>query len=147
MQLIKRKLPVNTSILIVLGILILLFGSVALLWSGRAHSNQAMSAMLAKVYFDGEYRVADGAWQKIVSGQHISSTKGDVTLRGNFHMLTPDGEYVGLYSRDLPIALYTNHINLTICEGENEPVVLDMENPLFGDSACGISWTAHAFTI
>ena len=146
MQLIKRKLPVNTSILIVLGILILLFGSVALLWSGRAHSNQAMSAMLAKVYFDGEYRVADGAWQKIVSGQHISSTKGDVTLRGNFHMLTPDGEYVGLYSRDLPIALYTNHINLTICEGENEPVVLDMENPLFGDSACGISWTAHAFT-
>ena len=146
MQLIKRKFPANKSLLAIIGILILLFGAVALLWSGKAGSNQAMSAMLAKVYFDGEYRVADGAWQKIVSGQHISSTKGDVTLRGNFHMLTPDGEYVGLYSRDLPIAFYTNHINLTICEGENEPVVLDMENPLFGDSACGISWTAHTFT-
>ena len=85
MQLIKRKLPVNTSILIVLGILILLFGSVALLWSGRAHSNQAMSAMLAKVYFDGEYRIADGSWQKIVKGNHIPATDGDVTLRGNLY--------------------------------------------------------------
>ena len=146
MQLIKRKLQVNKSLPVILGILILLFGAVALLWSGKAGSNQAMSAMIAKVYFDGEYRIADGSWQKIVSGQHIPATKGDVTLRGNFHMLTPDGEYVGLYGRELPIAFYTNHINLTIYEGESEPYVVDMENPLFGDSACGINWTAHTFT-
>ena len=146
MQLIKRKLACNKSILAVLCILILLFGAVALLWSGRSRSNQAMSAMIAQIYFDGEYRIADGPWQKIVSGQHIPSTKGDVTLRGNFHMLTPDGEYVGLYGRDLPVAFYTNHISLTLYEGENEPVVIDMENPLFGDSACGINWTAHIFT-
>lgn len=146
MQLIKRKLPVNKSILTIFSILILLLGAAALLWSGRANSNQAMSAMLAKVYFDGEYRIADGPWQKITSGQHIPSTQGDVTLRGNFHMLTPDGEYVGLYGRDLPIAFYTNHINLTVYEGKSEPIVMDMENPMFGDSACGINWTAHAFT-
>ena len=146
MQLIKRKPQVNKSLPVILGILILLFGAVALLWSGKAGSNQAINAMVAKVYFDGEYRIADGSWQKIVKGQHIPSTKGDVTLRGNFHMLTPDGEYVGLYGRDLPIAFYTNHINLTIYEGGNEPTVIDMENPLFGDSACGIDWTAHAFT-
>jgi hypothetical protein len=146
MQLIKRKLACNKSILAVLCILILLFGAVALLWSGRSRSNQAMSAMIAQIYFDGEYRIADGPWQKIVNGQHIPSTKGDVTLRGNFHMLTPDGEYVGLYGRDLPVAFYTNHINLTLYEGKNEPVVIDMENPLFGDSACGINWTAHFFT-
>ena len=146
MQLIKRKLACNKSILAVLCILILLFGAIALLWSGRSRSNQAMSAMIAQIYFDGEYRIADGPWQKIVSGQHIPSTKGDVTLRGNFHMLTPDGEYVGLYGRDLPVAFYTNHISLTLYEGENEPVVIDMENPLFGDSACGINWTAHIFT-
>ena len=146
MPFIQRKLPIDKKLLAILGILILLFGAVALLWSGKAGSNQAMSAMLAKVYFDGEYRIADGAWQKIVSGQHIPSTKGDVTLRGNFHVLTPDGEYIGLYGRDLPIAFYTNHINLTIFEGENEPAVIDMENPLFGDSACGINWTAHTFT-
>ena len=130
MQLITRKFPANKSLLAIIGILILLCGAVALLWSGKAGSNQAVSAMIAKVYFDGEYRVADGAWQKIVSGQHISSTKGDVTLKGNFHMLTPDGEYVGLYGRDLPIAFYTNHINLIVYEGENGPFVIDMENPL-----------------
>ena len=146
MQLINSKLQAKKSLLPVLGILILLFGAVALLWSGRANSNQAMSAMVAKVYFDGEYRIADGPWQKIASGQHIPSTKGDVVLRGNLHMLTPDGEYVGLYGRDLPIAFYTNHINLTIYEDENEPFVVDMENPLFRDSACGINWTAYTFT-
>ena len=74
---------------------------------------QAESALIAQVYFDGEYRIADGPWQQIVKGKHIPSTEGDVTLRGNFHMLTPDGEYVGVYSGDTPIALYTDHINLT----------------------------------
>ena len=146
MQLIKSKPQINKSLLALIGILILLFSAIALLWSGKARSNQAMSAMLAQIYFDGEYRIADSPWQTIVRGQHIPSTEGDVILRGNFHMLTPDGEYVGLYGRDLPIAFYTNHINLTIYEGENGPFVVDMENPLFGDSACGISWTAHSFT-
>ena len=36
MQLIKRKLQVNKSLPVILGILILLFGAVALLWSGKA---------------------------------------------------------------------------------------------------------------
>ena len=146
MQVTKRKLQVNRSILAVMSVLILLFGAVALLWSGKAGSNQATSAMLAKIYFDGEYRIADSPWQKIVSGQHIPSTKGDVTLRGNLHMLTPDGEYVGLYGRELPVAFYINHINLTIYEGENDPIVIDMENPLFADSNCGTNWAAHSFT-
>ena len=115
-----------------------------LLWHGNATSNQAEIAMVAQVYFDGEYRIADGPWQEIVEGEHIPSTKGDVTLRGNFHTLTPNGEYIGIYSGDLPIALYIDHIGLTICEGENEPYVMDMENSLFGDSACGKSWTAYS---
>ena len=75
MQLIKNKLRANKLLLIPLGILILLFSAVALLWSGRANSNQAISAMIAKVYFDGEYRIADGSWEKIVSGQHIRQQK------------------------------------------------------------------------
>ena len=136
-----RKLP-----LAAIGIILLFLLAALLLWFGQSNSNQAISAMIAQVYFDGEYRIADGPWQKIVSGQHIPSTKGDVTLRGNFHMLTPYGEYVGLYGRELPIAFYTNHISLTIYEGENGPHVMDMENPIFGESACGTNWTAHAFT-
>ena len=101
----------NITKLIVVGVLLLLLSAVVLLWHGNKTSNQAVPALVAEVYFDGEYRIADGQWQKIVKGNHIPATKGDVTLRGNFHMLAPDGEYVGIYSGEMPIALYTNHIN------------------------------------
>ena len=136
----------NKTKIIVLGIILLLLSAIALLWYGNATSNQAQMAMVAQVYFDGEYRVADGEWQKIVKDEHIPSTKGDVTLRGNFHMLAPDGEYVGIYSDTIPIAFYTNHINLTFFEGENEPFVIDVENPLYGDSACHEDWTAYTLS-
>ena len=145
MQLIKSKLQIKKSLLAVIGILLLLLSAAALLWHGNHNSSQAMSAIVAKVYFDGDYRIGDGPWQKIVSGQHIPATQGDVTLRGNFHMLTPDGEYVGPYNVDMPIALYTNHISLTLLENETEPYVMDIENPLYGDSACCADWTAHVF--
>ena len=58
-------------------------------------------------------------------------------------MLTPDGEYIGIYSGDMPIALYTDHIHLTFYEGENEPYVMDIENPLYGSSTCGAYWNAY----
>ena len=95
----------------IVGILVVLFLAVVLLWHGNANSMQAMPAMVAGVYFDGEYRIADGQWQKIEKGKHISSTEGDVTLRGNFHLVTPDGEYVGVYTDTTPIAHYFNSLN------------------------------------
>ena len=137
---------INKTTLWIVGIFAVLFLALVLLWHGNATSNQAMPAMVAQVYFDGEYRIADGEWQKIVKGNHISSTEGDVTLRGNFHMLAPDGEYVGIYSDSIPIALYTNHINLTFYEGGNEPYIIDVENPLYGDSACHEEWSAYVLT-
>ena len=130
----------------VIGVMLILLLALTLLWHGNENSMQAAPAMVAGVYFDGEYRIADGEWQKIVKGNHISSTEGDVTLRGNFHMLAPDGEYVGIYTDSIPIALYTNHINLTFYEGENEPFIIDVENPLYGDSACHEDWTAYVLT-
>ena len=120
----------NKTFLAFIGILLLLLSAVSLLLFGQATSTQAINALIADVYFDGEYRIGDGPWQKIVAGQHIPATQGDVTLRGNFHMLAPDGEYVGIYNGDMPIALYSNHINLTFYEGENEPFIKDIENPL-----------------
>ena len=146
----RKKEPksrfLNTTTLTIAGVLLLLFAAIILLWHGNANSMQSTPAMVAGVYFDGEYRIADGEWQKIVKGNHISSTEGDVALRGNFHMLTPDGEYVGIYSGDVPIALYTDHINLTFYEGENEPFIIDVENPLYGASACHEDWTAYTLT-
>ena len=123
--------------------IVLILLAVSLLWFNTTNSNQAMGAMLAQVRFYGEYRIGEGQWQDITEGQHIPATKGDVTLRGNFHMLTPDGEYVGVYSGDVPIAFYTNHINLTIYEGENEPFKLEIEDPLYGSSTCGAYWNAY----
>ena len=126
--------------------MLVLFLGVALLWHGKATSWQASPAMVAQVYFAGEYRIGDGPWQEIAEGEHIPATKGDVTLRGNFHMLTPDGEYVGVYRGDVPIAFYTDHISLTFYEKDREPVEIDSENPLYGNSACGVCWFAHTFT-
>ena len=144
---IKNKVcKFNASYLQAIGIVFILLLVVLLLWHGNATSMQAQPALLAQVYFDGEYRIADGSWQQIVKGEHIPSTKGDVTLRGNFHMLTPDGEYIGIYTGDIPIALYVDHISLTFYEGGNEPHIIDIENPLFGDSACGVDWTAYILT-
>lgn len=116
------------------GILLLLLLAVFLLWFGNFTSQQAVPALVGQVYFDGEYRIGDGEWQTIVEGEHIPSTEGDVTLRGNFHMLDPEGGYVGIYRGDMPIALYTDHISLTIREEGAEPYLLDVENPLYGDS-------------
>ena len=130
----------------VAGLLVLLLLAIFLLWFNRSTSTQAIPALIAQVYFDGEYQIEDGEWHKIVEGEHIPATRGDVRLKGNFHMRAPNGEYVGIYRGDLPIAFYTNHINLTIKEGEREPIVMDMENPLYGSSACGVNWTAHFLT-
>ena len=140
----KNKAPAfNKTYLQVVGILILLALAIFLLWFHNSNSMQSIPALIAQVYFDGEYRIGDGDWHEITEGEHIPSTEGDVTLRGNFHMRAPDGEYIGIYRGELPIAFYTNHINLTLTEGNGEPLVMDMENPLYGRSSCGVSWTAH----
>ena len=128
------------------GILLLVLLALFLLWFNKTNSNQAINAIAAQVRFEGEYRIGDGPWQTIVEGQHISATQGDVTLRGNFHMLTPDGEYVGRYSGDTPIAFYADHLSLTVREGENEPFIFSAEYPLLGESFCGAYWEAFAFT-
>jgi len=145
---IKRKgsKRIGVSHLLVGGIVLLVLLALALLWFNNSHSMQAVAAMVADVYFEGEYRISDGEWHKIVEGEHIPSTKGDVTLRGNLHMMTPDGEYVGIYRGDLPVAFYTDHISLTFFEEGREPFVIDAENHLYGQSSCGVSWTAHTFS-
>ena len=133
----------KSSRLQVAGILLLSLLAVLLMWFNHIHSTQSASAIAAQVRFYGEYRIGDGQWQEIVEGQHIPATKGDVTLRGNFHMLAPDGEYVGVYRGELPIAFYSNHVSLTVCEGGNEPYTMDIEDPMYGISACSKYWTAY----
>ena len=140
----KNRLQIfKSSYLQVAGILLLIIFAALMMWFNHVNSTQAISATVAKVRFYGEYRIGDRQWQEITEGQHIPATKGDVTLRGNFHMLTPDGEYVGVYRGELPVAFYSNHISLTIYEGSNEPFVMDIENPLYGSSACCKYWAGY----
>lgn len=127
-----------------LGVLLLILLAAFLLWFNQLTSRQAVSALTAQVRFEGKYRIGDGPWQPIVEGQHISSTKGDVTLRGVFQMFAPDGEYVGIYTGDVPVAFYMNHISLTISEEESEPFLLDTENSLYRSTACRVFWEAYS---
>lgn len=142
----KRKFKkIRRSHLQIVSVLLLIMLSLTLLLINNKRSTQAMSAMVADVYFEGEYSVNGGEWKKIVEGEHIPATQGDVRLRGNFHMLAPDGEYVGIYRGDIPIAFYTDHINLTFYEGGEEYFVIDTENPIYGSTGCGVSWTGLTF--
>ena len=127
------------------GVLLLILIAFFLVWFNQANSLQAEDALIAQIYFDGEYRIADGEWKPIVKGQHIPSTQGDVTLRGQFHILLPDGEYLGVFNEHEPISFYMDHINLTFYEPGLEPYVIDCENSIYGDSVCGKIWDAHSF--
>lgn len=128
------------------GVLLLILLAVFLLWFNNANSSQAEGAIAAQIVFEGEYRIGDGEWFVIEEGEHIPSTEGDVTLKGNFHLYSPGGEYIGIYNGSVPIAFYTDHISLTFYESGKAPYMIDHENPLFKDSACGEDWTAHSFT-
>ena len=144
---IKNKFQkIKKSHLAVAGIVLLLLLAVLLLWFNNSNSMQATPSMIGSVYFEGDYRIGNGEWQKIKDGEHIPSTDGDVTLRGNFHMLDPDGGYAGVYRYEIPIAFFLDHINLTFYEVESEPYVTDTENPLYGDSMCGARWEAYTLT-
>ena len=154
MHRIKNKFKlIHKRILMIVAILVMVLSAVILLWQGNKDSLQSIPAIPGQVYFAGEYRIGDGEWQKIEKGEHISSTKGDVTLRGKFHELTPDGEYIGVYyigrypeeeGEELPIALYINHINLTFhIDGYTREI--EYENPLYGQSLCGVGWFALDF--
>ena len=47
------------------GVSLLLLLAMCLLWYGNANSMQAQQALVAQVYFDGEYRIEGGEWQEI----------------------------------------------------------------------------------
>ena len=124
-------------------ILLLILLVVVLLQFNERNSHQSSESLLGGVYFDGKYCIGDGDWHDIVPGEHIPSTEGDVTLRGNFHALAPDGQYVGIYRDELMIAFYVDHINLTICEAGLPPAVDEIENRIFGVSNCAETWVYH----
>ena len=121
----------------IIGILSVLVVMLLLLWVNIANSQQSMPALYPDIYFAGEYRLADGPWNTVEAGQHIPATKADVTLRGQFHMVAPDGEYIGVAEAGTPLAFYLNHIQLTVQEEGQEPHNMDIESSYAGEGMCG----------
>ena len=121
----------------IIGILLVVAVMLLLLWTNVTSSQQSMLALYPDIYFSGEYRLGDGPWNPVKAGQHIPATKADVTLRGQFHMVAPDGEYIGIAGEGVLLAFYLNHIQLTVEEDGNEPHSMDIESVYAGEGMCG----------
>jgi hypothetical protein len=135
-----QKVKISHLQIAVVVLLVLL--SVFLLWFNNNTSSQSTPALVPQVYFAGRYQIeGENDWHEIVAGEHIPATKGDVTLEGNFyfHIKEGDEEFSGIH-RGKPIMIYSNHVNLTVYDGENGFYTDDIENTL-----CGENWNAYYF--
>ena len=133
----------KTVVIVSAGIVALLLFALLFLWVGTKNSTQAHPPVIIDISFEGEYKIGDGEWQEIVKGKHISSTKGDVTLRGTFQMHNPEnGEPLGPFFADLPVHLYLNHIGGYAIMPNGEKLPFDTEHELFGENACAVMWSA-----
>lgn len=133
----------KTVVFVSAGIVATLLFSLLFLWVGTSNSTQAMPPIIIGISFEGEYQIGDGEWHEIVKGEHISSTKGDVTLRGIFQMHDPEtDENLGPFFADLPIHLYFNHIGGYAVMPDGETLPFDTEHELFGEDACAVMWSA-----
>ena len=132
LQKVWQKIPVAT-----IGILLVLAVMVAHIWINIANSFQSQPAIYPDIYFEGQYQIGDGPWNPVVAGQHIPATKGDVTMKGTFHMMLPNGEYIGQAGPDTTLALYASHIHITVQEEGMEPYINDVESDVVGKDLCG----------
>ncbi len=132
MQKVWKKIPVA-----IIGIVLVLMVMLLLLWGNITNSYQALPALYPDIYFSGEYRLAEGPWHTVKAGQHIPATKADVTMRGQFHMVAPNGEYIGVAGEGVLLSFYLNHLRLTVTEDGQEPHSMDIESSYGGEGMCG----------
>lgn len=109
------------------------------------NNNQASAALPMGISFQGEYRIADGTWQPIRPNKHIPSTEGDVTLRGSFWIVTPEGELLCPLQKGEMIALYFDHIGAEVLINGECVHVFDAENPNIGTNTCGEQWLGYEY--
>lgn len=128
---------------ITIGVVCLFLLFILMILKGNFKNHQAVRPTGVNIYFDGEYSIDGGEWHKIEEGVHIPSTRSDVTLRGQFHMASPSGEYIGLLGKGIPVAFFLDHVNMKIYESGKKPYELFNEHPAVGSSACGEIWLAY----
>lgn len=130
----KKNLPgIVVMFVLVLGII--------LLFKNPKEAIQASDPIFPEIKFNGEYQIAQGEWNSLVEGKHISSTNGDVKLKGNFLMYNPEtGECIGEVSPDTVLSVYLNHINMSLIVDGEIIYKSDVENPILGSATCGKIW-------
>ena len=134
-----KKLPMG-----LIGCLFLILVCAVALAVISINPSKAIPASTLTSYFNGEYKIENGDWQPIKAGEHISSTQGEVTLRGKFHVLLPDGEFLTDNPEGFFYNFYCNHISVTMKNG-GESVIFDTEHPRIGVNSCGEMWSSYYF--
>ena len=121
-------------------VLVLMLGIILLLKNPK-DAAQAADPVFPTIKFSGEYKTVQGEWESLVEGMHISSTNGDVLLRGSFFMYNPEtGECIGNVEPDTILSVYLNHINYSLSVDGETIYISDAENPMLGSVACGKMW-------
>lgn len=127
------------------GILFLVTLTLIFCFTNVLNNNQSLAPTSAKVRFVGEYKIGDGEFLPIKEGEHISATKGVVTLRGYFAYYNPEtGAYIGKNFSHTSIAMYFNHLGCTV-ETDGYKWTFDAENPDIGEFACGKMSSSYSF--
>ena len=136
-----KKIP-WTVIAVVL--LAAVFLTVAIVLQNQSH--QASDAYVFDVKFVGEYRIDDGEWHPLSSTKHISSTKGNVELKGVFVLCDAQtGEAILNAEKGTIISMYLDHIKATVRDAKGNEWISDNENELLGDGVCSQMWTEYVF--
>lgn len=126
-------------------VLILVLGMILLLKNPK-DVVQAFDPVFPNIKFSGEYKIAQSEWKPLVEGMHISSTNGDVWLRGDFLMYDPEtGECIGNVEPDMVLSVYLNHLNFSVLVDGETTYLSDAENPMLGSVVCGQMW--EQFTV
>ena len=137
----KVKLRIKKSHLECIGLALVVVLAAVLLWYKATSSNQSSIAILPDIRMEGEYKIGDGEWKKIREGEHISATRGDVTLRGHLMIIYPgEEEIIEPVANGTSFAVYCNHIDVSYKVPGMEDYTSDIENPIFGEYACGSVW-------
>lgn len=112
----------------------------------QRQSNQAADGIVPDVVFEGRYRISGGEWQPVSDGIHISSTQGNVELKGVFKLYyAPTGEDLGSVEQGTTLSIYLDHIKATIKDAGGNVWESDNENALMEKGLCSEMWTQYKF--
>ena len=144
---IKEFLNKNKSHLLtacIVGLLLFVIIFITISFSSEGESGDPI---LPYCSFQGQYKIGDGEWNDIKPGEHISATKGDVTLKGFFKLHNPEtGEVLSNVSTGTTLHVYFNHINVKISIPNQRDMIFSYELDQLGDIACGQVWQKFKFT-